>query len=779
MTHPKPRLATPPSESTALVPVPGPPAPRSRAPKIEPANPAALVLSYLRLHALLIAFCGTFLGAGLAYTAWSLLPVKYESSALLRVSSAGNALAAGNDPGRGRPDLTSYLKTTATLIRSDYVLNSALSDANYQISKLPTLAEQKDPIKFLKEKVVVSYAEGNEVITISFEGDTPNDVNRIVEAVKEAYYREVIEKERNTLKKSRVDLEVFMSQLQSLVTGRSLAQLNERRPALPPGAASGPLLQAGGVGTYVPPIPGIESQDRGPAVVPVAGQAAAAVALNLADNEQFKKARAATLLGRISTLEVQLQEYPVVLNERRADIERLRKELDATGKAAPSPEAFAAADRDPEVAARAEAAAKKRRDYDYIRSVVRDPDSDKMARQKREVEEAEAEAAKARVALATRLEAQRDGAKGNRLAVALDAAEVAFNRLKERERVDAKIFEDAKKEFAALPPELKKPDDKLLPVVDLERTYLQSGDGMYRRSSEQLIALDFELKSPPRVSKLQDASAPSAKDPKKQLIAAVVAGLMGFGLVGLGAVGYETRVRKVSSLGELKTVGGTPIVGVVPWQPTAATASDPIKKADVTEAIDKLRSVVSQTWLKRGVRTIAVTSPHGDEGKAFTAYGLANGLAQAGYRTLLVDLDLRNPSLHDFAGVPNGPGACEVLRTECDARACQIVLPSGLTLLPAGTWSDDLRRTAVGSRLDGMLREFREDFDCVVLHGHGLLSVSESIETVRRADAVLLCTLYRETRMPLLKRAIDRLTALEVPTVGIVYVGATRHEALC
>ena len=129
--------------------------------------------------------------------------------------------------------------------------------------------------------------------------------------------------------------------------------------------------------------------------------------------------------------------------------------------------------------------------------------------------------------------------------------------------------------------------------------------------------------------------------------------------------------------------------------------------------------------------------------------------------------------------MPNSTGACDLLRAECDARAGQIVLPSGLTLLPAGTWTDDLRRTAVGSRLDGMLREFREDFDCVVLHGHGLLSVSESIETVRRADAVLLCTLYRETRMPLLKRALDRLAALDVPTIGIVYVGATRHEALC
>ena len=781
MTHPKPRLATPPSDTTALVPVP--PAARPRAAKVEPANPAALVLGYLRLHALLILFCGSFLGAGLAYGAWSLLPVKYESYALLQVASSPSSIAMGSDPNRSRTDFTTYLKTTAQLIKSDFVLNSALNDANYQIGKLPTLAEQKNPIKFLEEKVVVSYAEGSEVITIRFEGDNPNDVERIVEAVKEAYYREVVERERNTKRRFRVEVELAKTQLQSAMNSRSLVHDRKAQPPpLPPSTPGGPLMQAQAVGVPVPAIPGLEGQNPGgPALIPVAAQAAAVVtaASQFADNDLFKKARAATLMGRITTYEIELQKFPMALNERKADIARLKKDLDATGKVAPSPEAFAAADKDPEVVAKGEAAARLRRDYDYFHGVVNDKGSEQVGRKRRAAEAAEADAAKARLDRAATLENSRDRSKGNRLAEALDVAEREYSRLLEQERFAKSVYEEARREFAALPPELKRADEKSLPLVDPEKTDLLTHDGMYHDITKQLIGLDFELKSPPRVSKLQAASAPSARDPKKQVIAAVVAGLMGFGLVGLGAVGYETRVRKVSSLGELKTVGTTPVLGVVPWQPTAATASDPLKKADVTEAIDKLRAVVAQTWLKRGVRTIAVTSPHGDEGKAFTAFGLANGLAQAGYRTLLVDLDLRNPSLHHFAGVPNGGGACEVLRTECDARACQIVLPSGLTLLPAGTWTDELRRTAVGSRLDGMLREFADDFDCVVLHGHGLLSVSESIETVRRADAVLLCTLYRETRMPLLKRAIDRLTALEVPTVGIVYVGATRHEALC
>jgi polysaccharide biosynthesis transport protein len=484
------------------------------------------------------------------------------------------------------------------------------------------------------------------------------------------------------------------------------------------------------------------------------------------------------LVGRITTYEVELQKFPLVIKEREMDVEKLKKQIDDLSKLAATPEALAAAERDPEVAAKMFEAAKQKRDYEYIRSVANNPNSDKILRQKADMDKAETEANKLKTEKAALLDGQRNRDKSERLVQLFDANERDLRRLKESEQITKKMFEDAKKELSEFPPEFRKEDEKQA-QFDPERTDLQSHDDMYKRIATQLIGLDFELQSPPRVRKLQDASSPSAKDPKKQIIMTVVAGLLGFGLMGLGAVGYETRAKKVSSLADLKSVGTTPVLGVVPWQPNAATANDPLKKADVTDAIDKLRSVVAQTWLTKGIRTIAISSPFADEGKAFTAFGLANSLAQSGYRTLLIDFDLRNPALHQFAGVPNVDGVCEMLRGECDPRAGQILLPSGLSLLPAGQWTDEMRRSAVGARLEFLLSEVRENFECVLLHGHGLLSVAESIEIVRRSDAVILCTLYRETRMPLLKRSIERLSTLEVTTSGIVYIGASPQESLC
>jgi hypothetical protein len=67
----------------------------------------------------------------------------------------------------------------------------------------------------------------------------------------------------------------------------------------------------------------------------------------------------------------------------------------------------------------------------------------------------------------------------------------------------------------------------------------------------------------------------------------------------------------------------------------------------------------------------------------------------------------------------------------------------------------------------------------MVLHGHALLTVAESVEVARRAEVVLICAQYRSTTVPLLKRACERVAAMEIPYSGIVYLGATEEEALC
>ena len=116
--------ATPPARPAAA------PRPQAAArPVVKPDEGNGLrVLTYLRLHWLMILFCGTLLGGAGAYAAWELLASKYESYALLQVSSVPATVASGGNREQARTDFVTYLKTTSALIKSEFVLNAALRD---------------------------------------------------------------------------------------------------------------------------------------------------------------------------------------------------------------------------------------------------------------------------------------------------------------------------------------------------------------------------------------------------------------------------------------------------------------------------------------------------------------------------------------------------------------------------------------------------------------------------------------------------------------------------
>ncbi len=750
------------------------PRPAARpAPRTEPPQLGPQVLTYLRLHWMTILFSGALLGAVLAYAAWSLLPSKHESYALLQVASTPSSIAAPSDPNRGKTEFVTYLKTNAQLIKSEFVLNSALNDAKYHIADLPTLREQKDPIKYLDEKLVVQFSDGSEVIRVSLEGDRPDDIRKIVDAVKDAYYREVVEKEIGQKKLLKTKVEEAKTALET--------QMRNKVGPLAPNLLPPSVVSAAQPTAPVPSLPGAQDQTPvSPAthIAPVPGSAPAVAAGSIVESDAVKKALFHLTVSKVAQLKTELEQFPVVISEKAAEVERLKKQLEGLKVGTPSPESLSAADKDPDVIIKVEYAKQLRADYDFLRDSRRDPNAPKIQDARIAAEKAEADAERVKVEKAKALDSARSRDLSQRLTYSLDLAQQHLSSFQERERVTRQQLETAKKELNETPLDVKATEKKG-PPVDPILTDLLTHDSVYARLTAQLIGLEFELQSPPRVRKLQDASSPSVKDAKKQIIGTVAAGMLGFVLLGLAAVAYESKARKVCSLAELKTVGPTPVVGVIPWSPDGSTARDPIKRADAIEAIDKLRSQVAQAWLARGATTIAVTSPLGDEGKAFTAFGLANSLTLAGYKTLVIDFDLRNPSLHPYAGIPNSAGVCELLRGEVTPQQAVQALPNGLCVLPAGNWSDEARLAAVGGRFESLLTRLREPFDCIVLHGHALLTVAESIEVARRADVVLLCTLYRETRLPLLKRAAERLVTMEVPHSGIVYLGATPNETLC
>ncbi|CAN5252663.1 hypothetical protein BH11PLA2_BH11PLA2_30380 [soil metagenome] len=736
--------------------VPRPAMTRSGKPESD-APTAGRLLTWLKLYWLTICFCGSLLGCGMAYLAWELLPAKYESYGMLRVASAPFSVSNQRDPSRTRTDFNTYLKTNAKLIRNEFVLNKALGMEidGVRIIDLPTIKAEENPIKFLEEELIVTTTEGVEIITITMKGHRPEDIRRIVNAVQAAYMEQVIEKEILERQAFLTTVETTLVRLQ-----QDLAKMVGK-----PGEAGAPanLVQAGNT------VPGV-----------LPGNVINAAAANTPP-DWVKKEMAQNVVRKAALLRENIAELPLVITSQKKKLESLQTQLAALKAGPPSKEVQEEVEHDPEVKAVADREKAYRARYQREMALYSNPEAESVKATLTLANQAAAELKTVKEKKLFDKESGKRQGRANELAILVDEAGRRLRDYEDKLRADTVRLAENEAEIAKMPPDIvqakmemmKKEEDKKA-LVNPDTTMILAQDDIFRDIAHHAAALRMDIGSPKRVSILQKASTPMQKDQKKQILATAFAAMLGFGLVGFGVIGYESRAKKISTLSDIKSTSSSPIVGVVPWQPGESTSTP-----DVAEAIDKLRCYVAQTWLARGATTVCVTCPIGDEGKAFTAFGVASSLAQSGLKTLLVDFDLREPSLHNLAGVANTSGVCELVRGEADFRGTIQRLPSGLHFLPAGKWSDDARQAVVGSRLESLVSRLKEPFDCVVLHCHALLTAAETVEVARRCEAVLLCTLSRETRMPLVKRATERLTTLEVPYTGVVYLGATSHEALC
>jgi polysaccharide biosynthesis transport protein len=754
-----PSSATAPANALRTAPPRHNPPARLAVAKPEAENGAMRFLIYLRLHWLTIVFCGALLGCVMAYAAWSLMPPKYESYALFQVASAPQSVSGTNEPAKGKTEFATYMKTTASLFKSEFVYVAALRDPEFRLTDLATIQAEKDPFKYFEEKLQVDPKDGSEIIRMSIQGDNPDDVKRIVGAISAAYLKEVIQKEIEAKTAWHAQLKVFKATLEQSMKGNTALRPDPITNVVPGG------------------VPMVMPKDPAKAPDPVTAQASP-----VPETDQMKREMFKTLITQIANLRTQFPKYDLQIDENKAMLKAAKDDLQLLLSSSVSADTIEIAKKDPDYL-KAQAEAKQaRRNYSQRFDVVNDKNSDGIKALARAAENAEINAKQILDTKAKAFEIEKRKPDFARLNEAINIFTNNITRLTLQKNSDQKQLAIAIKDASDTPfpaSELKGTAKEPSNLMEASVVDYHSLETLYSRVAAQLIAAEFDLKTPKRVAVIQNASTPSQKDPKKQIIGTVFAGLMGFVLVGAFVVAYESRARKVSSLGEMKSTCTTPVVSVIPWLPTAATARDPIKRSDVNEAIDKLRAYFAQTWLNRGATTVTVTSALGDEGKSFTAFGLASSLAQAGYKTLLVDFDLREPSLHNYAGVPNTLGVCELLRGEADFRKTIQALPNGLNFLSAGKWSDEARQAAVGGRLDALLLRLKEPFDCIVLHGHALLTAAESVEVARRSEVVLLCAQYRESRVPLIKRAAERIATMEVPYSGIVYVGASTQEALC
>jgi capsular exopolysaccharide synthesis family protein len=177
------------------------------------------------------------------------------------------------------------------------------------------------------------------------------------------------------------------------------------------------------------------------------------------------------------------------------------------------------------------------------------------------------------------------------------------------------------------------------------------------------------------------------------------------------------------------------------------------------EEYRSLRTHVLHKSQRQKLKSIVVASVNPSEGKSVTALNLSWMLAQTdGVKCLIIDSDLRMPSLADYLGIETDRGLSDVLAGTCSLTDAIVRLePSGLHILPGGEARQDVAELISGSKFQEILSEAREMFDYISVDAPPLGIFTDATVLINQADAAILVVRANRTRYSTLDRILDPL----------------------
>lgn len=270
-------------------------------------------------------------------------------------------------------------------------------------------------------------------------------------------------------------------------------------------------------------------------------------------------------------------------------------------------------------------------------------------------------------------------------------------------------------------------------------------------------------------------------------------------LVAFLAEALDTRVRAPEEIGDAL---GVPLLAHLPGPPRRLRGKDRLvmlaePDGEHAEAFRMLRTNLDFVNLERGAKRIMVTSAVDREGKSTTAANLAITLARGGRSVVLVDLDLRRPSLDRFFKLEGRTGLAHVAlgRADLSAAVVQIAVtkadrrspvlgdngingPAGsLRVLPAGPPPPDAGEFIATRALGAILDELSEHADAVILDAPPLLLVGDAMALSARVDGIVVVTRINVVRRRMLGELRRLLDTSPAKTLGYVVTGAEAAES--
>ena len=300
--------------------------------------------------------------------------------------------------------------------------------------------------------------------------------------------------------------------------------------------------------------------------------------------------------------------------------------------------------------------------------------------------------------------------------------------------------------------------------VDTNR---QLYDGLLQRYKEIGIAGGVGVNN---ISIVDAADVPEKPSSPRLLLNLLVAGLAGLMVGAAIAFALEQTDEAIADPSEVETTLGLPLLGVVPklvdCEPKEALLD---RKSNLVDSYLSVQTNLAFTTNHGVPRTLAVTSTRPSEGKSTTSLSLAIMLSRAHKRVILVDGDMRSPSVHHLAGISLEPGLSNLLAGSDDVRALVRSAPElGIDVMTAGPIPPNAAELLTGGRLKRVLSTLLEQFDHVIIDTPPVMGLADAPLIASQVEGAVYVVESHGIRASQVRTAVARLASANVHILGSV-----------